>query len=124
VSGPWKLLLGDVGGASWTGTLWPNASSPERDVTAFTAHCGSKGCLYDVEGDPSEHDDVAGANPDVVARLKAELAAATRTFWANNESGVCAHNASLSIHSACACDAASAVWGGFLGPYAGEPSGR
>ena len=120
VSGKYKLLLGDVGSASWMGEVWPNASSPQQNVEAFTAHCGAEGCLYDVEGDPGEHSNVAGENAGVVARMKAELAAATKTFWINNETGVCAHNKSLSIDSACACDAASVVWGGFMGPYAEE----
>jgi arylsulfatase I/J len=122
VSGQWKLLLGDVGGASWTGSTWPNASSPDHDISTYTAHCGARGCLYDVDGDPTEQVDVAASNPQVVARLVVELAGAARTFWANNESGVCAHNKSLSIKSECACDAARAVWGGFLGPYGEEPA--
>lgn len=37
------------------------------------------------------------------------------------ETGVCAHNKSLSIKSACACDAAKVVYNGFLGPIQEEP---
>jgi arylsulfatase B len=120
VSGRYKLLLGDVGGASWTGPFWPNASSPQADVLGVVAHCGAGGCVYDVEGDPGEHVDVAGALPGVAAALRAQLAAEVGRFWSNNESGVCAHNASLSVHSDCACDAARVVWGGFLGPFLKE----
>ena len=118
VRGPFKLLLGDVTDASWMGPLWPNSSSPSRDIQNYTAHCGKGGCLYNVEEDPTEQNDIAAENPAVVAELLAELHVAAQSFWNNNESGVCAHNSSLPIQSACACDAASVVWGGFLGPYA------
>lgn len=40
-----------------------------------------KPCLFDVEGDESEHNEIAADNPEVVARLKAELAAYTATRY-------------------------------------------
>jgi arylsulfatase B len=122
VSGRYKLLTGDIGSASWTGPQWPNASSPARDLNDFTAHCGSRGCLFDVEADATEHVDIAATQPGVVAQLLTELAAAQKKFFSNNETGVCAHNKSLSIKSACACDAAKVVYNGFLGPYQEEPN--
>ena len=118
VSGPYKLLIGSVGGASWTGPLFPNASSPSQDLTKYTALCGKKGCLYDVENDPTEQIDISSSNPAIVAQLQGELDAARMTFYNNNETAVCAHNPNLPIHSVCACDAAKVVWGGYLGPYA------
>jgi arylsulfatase B len=118
ISGPYKLLTGDVYDASWTGPLWPNSSSPAQDLLNYTVQCGKGGCLYDVESDSTEQNDIAAQNPAVVAQLLAELSAAKQSFWENNETGVCAHNSSLSIKTACACDAADVVWGGYMGPYA------
>jgi len=122
LSGKWKLLLGEVSDAGWMGPLWPNSSSPLHDISPLVSQCGSRGCLFDVESDPGEHFDLAKEQSAVVDQLLAQLSAEKKTFWRNNETGVCAHNKSLSINSTCACDAAKVVWGGFIGPYQQEPS--
>ena len=44
----WKLLLGDVSFASWTGPLFPNSSSGVDDLKKYTAACGTAGCLYNM----------------------------------------------------------------------------
>ena len=48
--------------------------------------CGA-GCLFDVEADSTEQEDVAAAHPDVVAALTARLAELAPSFYSNNETG-------------------------------------
>jgi len=119
VSGNYKLLLGNQIEATWAGAVYPNASSPGRPVDPGpTLACGQAGCLFDVVADPTEHVDVAGAHPDVVAALKARLKELEPGFYTNadNFTGatICPPDANV---TPCACWAALNVWGRFLGPW-------
>jgi arylsulfatase B len=116
VSGRWKLLLGKQGGSGYDGPLFPNASSPAHSPHEEVLDCGARGCLFDVDADAGEHDDVAAQNPAVVAALTARLAALRPGFFSNEDGArfVCAHNASLSVDGACACDRAARVCAGFF----------
>eukprot|EP00448_Togula_jolla_P010811 CAMPEP_0170606214 /NCGR_PEP_ID=MMETSP0224-20130122/20389_1 /TAXON_ID=285029 /ORGANISM="Togula jolla, Strain CCCM 725" /LENGTH=539 /DNA_ID=CAMNT_0010931273 /DNA_START=74 /DNA_END=1690 /DNA_ORIENTATION=+ len=58
----WKLLVGQQNLASWYAGV-PNSNSPEDTA------CGSAPCLFNIEADPEEREDVASANPDIVGRL-------------------------------------------------------
>jgi arylsulfatase B len=117
VTARFKLIEGQPGSASWQGALWPNASSPAQLINPVVADCAT-GCLFDVNGDPGEHIDVAAAFPAELADARARLAAWRATFYTNNETARCA-NASLPIAHACACDAGARA-GGFFVPYAFE----
>ena len=89
VTRKWKLLVGAQYESVWTGPQYPNSSKWD-DVLV---DCGGglpfpgptpaspplRGCLYDMENDPTERDNVADANPDVVAALNASIVAAQRT---------------------------------------------
>ena len=75
VADGWKLLLGGVGPAFWTGPVYPNASS-QRDTPPPPLDCGSAGCLFNVLTDPHETQDVAGAHPGTVAELRQLIAQA------------------------------------------------
>jgi hypothetical protein len=122
--GNYKLLLGDVHYAAWTGPVFPNASSPMHPPKGAVVNCGSNGCLFDVVNDMTEHVDIAKQHPDIVADMINRLTASKPSFYSNNETGVCEHNSSLPISSVCACDAARVVWGGYMGPYATNANRR
>ena len=113
-----KLMLGSLGSAGWSGPLSPNASSPQNDPHVQTLNC-SAGCLFDLLADEGEHDNIIAQFPADAARLRARLAELRPGFYSNNETNfVCAHNASLAVQKQCACDAAAKVWSGYFGPYA------
>ena len=75
VADGWKLLLGAVGPAFWTGPVYPNASS-QRDAAPPPLACGSAGCLFNILSDPHETEDVAAAHPGTVAELRQLIAEA------------------------------------------------
>ena len=75
----------------------------------------SAGCLFDVRADESERDNVAAANPAIVAKLRARLAQLIPDFYSNSDAGgtdLCPEG----THD-CMCWAAENLHGGFLGPW-------
>jgi arylsulfatase B len=108
----WKLLLGDLSSAVWTGPQYPNRSTSWNDVPHA---CGDPakpnatkhGCLYNIFDDPSEYNDVAEAHPDIVADLRARIAAWQATAFSPNRG----------TDDGAACAAAATTWRGFWGPF-------
>ena len=115
ISGRWKLMLGRHASSGYDGPLFPNASSPANNPHGEALVC-APACLFDVVADAGEHDDVAAQNPGVVAALTARLDELKAGFFSNSDGDrfVCAHNASLSVNGACACDRAERVCGGYF----------
>jgi arylsulfatase A-like enzyme len=117
VSGRYKLLLGQQGEAAWAGPQYPNASSPAHPVDPGpSVACGATGCLFDVVADPSEHTNIASANPTIVAAMHARLKELVPGFYSNSD--VLVDDCPPGISQPCACWAATNVWGGYFGPYA------
>jgi len=111
----WKLLVGQTGQNIWTGPYYPNASTSWKDVPYDCGIPGApppkgkaaSGCLFNYLTDPTEHDDVADANPDVVAKMYARLQELQKSAFSPDRGSV----------QAAACDAALKQWGGFWGPF-------
>lgn len=83
--GKYKLLVGKPGGewqASWYGEFSPNASTPKVNENFFA--CGNDGsppgCLFDIEADPAEYNDLASALPDVFASMWTEFMSYNVTY--------------------------------------------
>jgi hypothetical protein len=63
--GDWKLIVGPERQASWYGVFTPNstvAPSQRKELDNVWRNC-LPACLYNINVDPSEHDDVAEVNP-------------------------------------------------------------
>jgi len=71
IQGDWKLILGSPQYSSWTGPIYPNATSPNHNVNV-QINC-SQGCLFNLTADPNEYNDVAKQYPDVVTNLNTRL---------------------------------------------------
>ena len=69
--GRWKLVVGVTCPAHWAGPTSPNGTAE----APLSADCGSLGCLYDLEADPGEHNDLAAAEPGIASVLRKRLAA-------------------------------------------------
>ena len=96
IQGDWKLIVGSASSASWPGPKYPNASSDGNTLDRYTAKCSPPGaalekgggigpCLYNVGngvgGDWTEHNNVAAANPAIVAKMYARLVELRKTEW-------------------------------------------
>merc|ERR1712154_559394 len=103
--------------ASWAGAVYSNASSAQHEVDAVTMNC-SRGCLFDVVADMTEHVDVAAQNTAVVGQMAARLQQLPKGFFSNEDEIplACPHN----VTDVCACWMAKNHWGDFFGPYAGQ----
>lgn len=108
--GRYKLLVGRVAQAGWTGQVHPNSSQPWdsfKDYHNCThGDIGKVGCLFDVLADPGEHNDLALQMPAKANELFAKLKAA-EADWFNPDRG--APN-----QKACDVAASTGFWGPFL----------
>jgi len=111
----WKLLIGATGQNIWTGPAYPNKSTSWDDVpfhcgvpaTATTPVVGKGGCLFNILTDPTEHDDVAAANPAVVKEMMARIVELQATAFGPDRGS----------DDGTACKAATGKWKGFWGPF-------
>lgn len=100
--------IGAVSSASWGGPTYPNATSDGNTLDKYTAHCN--GCLYNVGEDMTEHNDVSGSNPEIVAQMTQRLTELDKTSWVNKWTG----------YSSSCIDpgkAMNSLYGGFIGPF-------
>jgi hypothetical protein len=108
----YKLLIGETGQNIWTGPKYPNASTNWDDVpyhcgVPSTPPVGKGGCLFNILTDPTEHDDIAAANPAIVAEMYARILELQKTAFSPDRGHV----------TPLACDAATEKWLGFWGPF-------
>jgi len=88
VVGDMKLVTGvQVNMAIFTGPTYPNASTPQDlingKVPSFGCSTPAKpwGCLFNVSSDPTEHNDLAAAQPAVAKALLDTLRKVSRTYF-------------------------------------------
>ena len=107
----WKLLVGRIPLAGWTGPKYPNgtgADTPTIDC-GMPGVDGSTGCLYNLDVDPNEHNNLGGDDKyaAVAAQLFAMLQLHNGTTFSPDRGNV----------DPGACAAARATYGGFWGPW-------
>ena len=92
-------------------TAFPRAHAEAFPSPPTTHHLAyprtGRGCLFNIFDDPTEHNDIAATNPDVVAALQARITAAQKTAFTPNRG----------TDDGTACTAALNKWGGFWGPF-------
>jgi arylsulfatase I/J len=107
----WKLLIGNVTQNIWTGPTYPNKTTNWTDIPHPCGDPNDKkskgGCLFNIFTDPTEHEDVAAQNPDIVTALRARIQ--------HYQDGVFSPMRGADDGTACA--AALDRWSGFWGPF-------
>ena len=94
-SGPWKLIVGYPGNGKpgwdgWVPLKGPDGSSDLAEPEAVNASdCKMHPCLFNIETDPNEHNDVSATYPAVVTRLQARLTELAKSEVTVDASGLC-----------------------------------
>ena len=80
----WKLLVGGITNDIWQGPEYPNKTTTTQPDSNKVIHdCGFEpGCLFSLNDDEAEHNNVAAANPSIVRRLRVAMEAANKTVFA------------------------------------------
>lgn len=113
IQGPWKLVQGLQLQTFWQGPEFPNASHiPYGNISENWKLCGNdndklkRACLYNIMEDPTEHEDLERAHPDIVDRMVARMEELRRTKY---------QRASEFDHLACQAQVKANE--GFYGPW-------
>lgn len=105
ISGDYKILVGTVEQAGWTGPVYPNTTKPSG--IAAVEKCGTSGCLYNIIDDPEERYNLADKMPDVLKEMQKKL----EKYQASR------FNPDRGSSSQLACDTALKTYHGFWGPF-------
>jgi arylsulfatase B len=99
----WKLLVGQTHQNIWTSPHYPNKTThwPNDPMDC------SKGCLYNVFDDPTEHNEVSKSNPSKVAELLARIQYYNSTVFKPNRGN----------DTGLGCKVQLDKWKGFVGPF-------
>ncbi|XP_019856107.1 PREDICTED: arylsulfatase B-like isoform X2 [Amphimedon queenslandica] len=106
ISGDYKILIGNVNEAGWTGPQYPNQTNPNGGITAIE-HCGDDGCLYNIKDDPEERNNIATKEPEMLKKMQDKLKNYQATYFNPDRGPV----------SPDACTMALDTYGGFWGPF-------
>ena len=104
ISGDYKILMGQMEQAGWTGPQYPNQTNPHGGINA-TLNCGETGCLFNIKEDPEERKNLASTMPDMLSQMKQKLTALRATHF----------NPDRGSASPLACQTAVEKYGNFWG---------
>ena len=100
-----KLLIGNVQQNIWQGPFYPNITTKWQDEPL---DCISENpCLFDVFSDPTEHQNIAKENPEIIQDMLSRLKELTETSFSPYR------GTSKSV----SCKVAKSLWKGFIGPF-------
>jgi hypothetical protein len=105
----YKVLWGNVIENTWTSAFYPNKTTAWCDTCPLD--CGTISapkCLFNVLADPTEHENLAGSNPAVLAEMASRLQELTKGIFAPDR-GV--------PDTTDACYAGDKVFNGWVGPF-------
>ena len=105
IHGDYKIITGIQYYGFWQGPRYPNATTNHSTFDHFV-DCGS-GCLFNIQDDPSEYNDLRSTHPDILNDMRARLLAHNATQF----------DAPRAPKSGRECDAYRDAHHGYLGPY-------
>ena len=72
----WKIVIGaQQGRGVWFGPVYPNGTHDGKDASCV------EGCLFDIWKDPTEHQNIKDAEPEVYKMMLGKLLAAGKTLY-------------------------------------------
>jgi hypothetical protein len=119
INGTYKVITGKQGFAGWAGPQYPNTTSKGHEVGSVAIDC-TGGCLFDVESDPTEHNNLASSKPALLNALIALKAQLSKGIWpgaTRKEVHVTLPGSSLLSDNDACNQTAYDKYGGFYGPY-------
>ena len=106
ISGDYKVLIGTIKDAGWTGPVYPNETHPDGGIAAVE-HCEDSGCLYNIKEDSEERSNLAQKMPNTLKEMTAKLQKYRASHFNPDRGGIWPG----------ACDTALNKYGGFWGPF-------
>lgn len=106
ISGDFKILMGNMEQAGWTGPQYPNQTNPSGGIAA-SVDCGSTGCLYNIKQDPEERTNLASTMPDLLQEMQIRLVQLNFSYFSPKRGGPWPG----------ACQFAEEKYGNFWGPF-------
>lgn len=105
VSGDYKILVGHVNQAGWTGPQYPNSTNPAGGISAVE-NC-NEGCLFNIKEDPEERNNLNSTMKDMLHEMQEKLKMHMKTYFNPDRGRV----------DPKACETAINTYGGFWGPW-------
>ena len=105
ISGDYKILVGNVDQAGWTGPVYPNTTKPSG--ISAVEKCGKSGCLYNIQEDPEERKNLADTMPDMLKEMQMKLEKYSSGRF----------NPDRGNSWPGACDIATKTYNGYWGPF-------
>ena len=106
ISGDYKILVGTIDQAGWTGPQYPNQTNPRGGISA-SEDCDDSGCLYNIKDDPEERNNIALKLPEKLKEMQDKLQKYQVTCFSPFRGSA----------SKLACEKAMGEYGGFWGPF-------
>lgn len=106
ISGDYKILMGLMRQAGWTGPQYPNQTNPTGGIKSVE-DCGNTGCLFNIKQDPEERMNLASTMPNVLKEMRMKLVAVNGTYFNPNRGNAWPE----------ACQMAVEKYGNFWGPF-------
>lgn len=79
--GLWKLITGRHSESGWQGPMFPNASTFNWNSSKAIYECGSRGCLFRLDTDPSERYNLIDEEADRAARMLTTIQEVNRSTF-------------------------------------------
>lgn len=112
--GLWKLLIDQNPMNGWTGPRYPNISTAAHAFNFSSIQsCGSHGCLFRLDSDPSEHHDLASTHENVARDMLTTIRTLNTSVFSPDR-GIGEEFPSV---FRAACNAAVHRYGGYYGPW-------
>ena len=105
ISGDYKILVGKIEQAGWTGPQYPNNTNPDGGIPGVE-DCGT-GCLFDIKNDPEERQNLAKSMPDMFLKMQERYRSVMGTLFLPNRG----------LISLRACEYVRDRYHGFWGPF-------